>query len=304
MKMNREERNRIGKRAVKIGIIGNIFLTIFNISIGIISGSYALISEGAHTISDITTSIIAYIGFKIGSKPADKDHPLGHGRAESISGLIIVIFLALISYEIISGAIDKLFFGGAITIPSFLAAIMAIIGIIVNFIISQYIIHLGEKSKSPAIIADGKHQRADILSSVAILIGVLIAQNGYPQLDPIIALIIGSLIVKTAIDVARDNLNNIMGTVPSQEIVDEIIKVSNSVPQVCGTHNVRINYFGAYATVTLHIELPPEMTLEESHKIVHTVQNTIIDELDIIHGVTAHTCPFGLEYDHNQQLDQ
>ena len=85
-KMKRENREQLGKRAVYVAIIGNVFLTIFNIAVGIMAGSYALISEGAHTISDITTSIIAYIGFKIGSKPADDEHPLGHGRAESIAG--------------------------------------------------------------------------------------------------------------------------------------------------------------------------------------------------------------------------
>ena len=144
--MKRDERENLGKRAVKVAIAGNVFLTIFNIIVGIIAGSYALISEGAHTISDILTSIIAYIGFKIGSKPADKDHPYGHGRAEAISGLIIVVFLALIAYEIITGAIVRLFFGGTLTIPDFLAVIMALIGVIVNFIMSQYIIHIGKQA--------------------------------------------------------------------------------------------------------------------------------------------------------------
>lgn len=302
--MNNEDREKLGKRAVLVAVAGNIFLTVFNIAVGMMAGSYALISEGAHTISDITTSIIAYIGFKIGSKPADEEHPLGHGRAEAIAGLVIVVFLAVIAYEIITGAIDRLFFGGATAIPDPLAVVMAIIGVITNFFMSQYIIKLGERANSPAIVADGKHQRVDILSSLAILFGVMIAQYGYPQLDPFIGLIIGLLIVKTAFDVARENLDNIMGKVPSQDLVDRIIDVSNSVDKVCGTHDVRVNYLGSYATVSLHVELPPEMSLDESHKIVHLVQNKIVDEIDVIHGATVHACPVGLEYDHDQQLDE
>lgn len=302
--MNNEDREKLGKRAVLVAVAGNIFLTVFNIAVGMMAGSYALISEGAHTISDITTSIIAYIGFKIGSKPADEEHPLGHGRAEAIAGLVIVVFLAVIAYEIITGAIDRLFFGGATAIPDPLAVVMAIIGVITNFFMSQYIIKLGERANSPAIVADGKHQRVDILSSLAILFGVMIAQYGYPQLDPFIGLIIGLLIVKTAFDVARENLDNIMGKVPSQDLVDRIIDVSNSVDKVCGTHDVRVNYLGSYATVSLHVELPPEMNLDESHKIVHLVQNKIVDEIDVIHGATVHSCPVGLEYDHDQQLDE
>ncbi len=302
--MEREDRDKLGKRAVFVAIAGNLFLTIFNVAVGIMAGSYALISEGAHTLTDITTSIIAYIGFKIGSRPADEEHPLGHGRAEAIAGLLIVIFLAIVAYEIITGAIERLFFGGTPAIPDPLAVVMAIIGVITHFSLSQYIINLGERANSPAIIADGKHQRVDIFASLAILFGILIAQYGYPQLDPFIGFVIGLLILKTAFDVARENLDNIMGKVPSPELVDRIVDVSNSVDKVCGTHDVRVNYLGSYATVTLHIELPPEMSLDESHKVVHLVQNKIIDEIDVIHGVTAHACPFGLEYDHDQQLDE
>lgn len=301
--MEREERDKLGKRAVFVAIVGNIFLTVFNIIVGVMSGSYALISEGAHTISDITTSIIAFIGFKIASKPADDDHPLGHGRAEAISGLVIVVFLALIAYEIIRGAIEKLFFGGVTTVPDSLAIVMAIIGVFVNLLMSQYIIRLGKKANSPAIVADGKHQRVDILSSLTILFGVLIAQYGYPQLDPIIGLIIGILIIKTAFEITHENLNNIMGTVPSQELVDEIIEVANSIGPVCDSHDVRVNYFGSYATVTMHIKLPANMSLEESHKFVHLVQNKILDTIDIVQRVTVHACPVGIEYSHNQQLD-
>lgn len=301
--MEREERDKLGKRAVSVAIVGNIFLTVFNIIVGVMSGSYALISEGAHTISDITTSIIAFIGFKIASKPADDDHPLGHGRAEAISGLVIVVFLALIAYEIIRGAIEKLFFGGVTTVPDSLAIVMAIIGVFVNLLMSQYIIRLGKKANSPAIVADGKHQRVDILSSLTILFGVLIAQYGYPQLDPIIGLIIGILIIKTAFEITHENLNNIMGTVPSQELVDEIIEVANSIGPVCDSHDVRVNYFGSYATVTMHIKLPANMSLEESHKFVHLVQNKILDAIDIVQGVTVHACPVGIEYSHDQQVD-
>lgn len=302
--MKNENRDSLGRRAFIIAVVGNLFLTIFNISVGMIAGSYALISEGAHTISDLMTSIIAYIGFKVASKPADTEHPYGHGRAENIAGLLIVVFLSLIAYEIITGAIDRLFFGKVVSIPDPLAVGMALIGVIVNFLMSQSIIDLGHRASSPAIVADGKHQRVDILSSMAILLGIMISQYGYPQLDPFIALIIGLLIVKTAIDVARENLDAIMGKVPSEDLVNQIIEISNSVNKVCGTHEVRVNNVGAYSTVSLHIELPPDMSLDESHKIVHLVQNKIVDEVDVIQGATVHACPLGLVYDHNQELDK
>ena len=201
-----EFRTKGGTKAAIVGIGSNTFLTIFNIGIGIISGSYALISEGAHTLSDVATSIIAYLGFRIGQKPADEEHPLGHGRAEAIAGLIIVLFLTMVAYEIMTGAINKIVHPELITTPSYLAAVMALIGIGVNLCISRYIIALGKKIRSPAIVADGNHQKVDIFSSVAILVGVFASNSGYPIIDPVIGLIIGLFVLKTAYTIGKENI--------------------------------------------------------------------------------------------------
>ncbi|MDO5823736.1 cation diffusion facilitator family transporter [Methanobrevibacter sp.] len=298
-------RTKYGKQAVIIGITANCFLTFFNILVGIMSGSYALISEGGHTLSDIATSIIAYIGFRVGQKPADKEHPLGHGRAEAISGLVIMLFLGMVAYEIMSGAIEKILNPSIITAPDFYAAAMALFGIFINYIISEHIIKIGKKINSPAVVADGQHQKTDIYSSVAILIGVIVSNLGYPILDPIIGLFIGFLILKTAYGIGKENIDNIMGKLPSEEFVNEIKEVANiSSPDANNAHNIKVDYLGSYATVTLHIEINGNKTLNETHKIVHTVQNNIINEIPEIKYVTVHACPAGLNYNHDQEIDE
>ena len=299
-----EFRQKGGKKAARVAIIANCILTVLNIAVGILAGSYALISEGAHTLSDVSTSLIAYIGFYIGQKPADDEHPIGHGRAEAISGLVIVIFLVVVAWEIIHGAVEKIFNPSLITVPSTLAAIMAVIGILVNLQVSDYIINLGKQIKSPAIVADGKHQRTDIFSSIAILVGVVVSNMGFPILDPIIALIIGGLILKTGYEIGKDNINNIMGKVPSQEFINKIKTVAEETPDAKNAHNIKVDYLGAYATVTLHIELDGNMTLNESHKIVHKVQNNIINKIPEVKYVMVHACPIGLSYDHEQKIDK
>lgn len=302
--MNKKNRTQGGNKALGIALFGNLFLSTFNIAIGYVSGSFALISEGLHTLTDVVTSIIAYIGFKIGNRPADDTHPLGHGRAEAISGLIIVIFLCLVAFEIIETAISKLLNPGNISTPTLLAAIMAIIGIITNLLVSHEIIKIGENINSPAIVADGYHQRTDLYNSLAILIGVIVSNLGFPIADPIIALLIGGIILKTAFDVGKDNINNIMGTVPNKELVEKIKEVANNVEGVRGVHDIRVNYFGSYAIVTLHVLLDDDLNLVEAHEISHQVQDTIDANIDIIESVTCHTCPVGLEYNHNQPIDK
>ena len=299
-----EFRQKGGKKAATVAITANCILTVLNIVVGIISGSYALVSEGAHTLSDVATSVIAYIGFYIGQKPADDEHPIGHGRAEAISGLVIVIFLVIIAWEIMHGAVEKILNPSLITVPSTLAAIMAVVGILVNLRVSEYIINLGKQIKSPAIVADGKHQKTDIFSSIAILVGVVVSNIGFPILDPIIALIIGLLILKTAYEITKENIDTIMGRVPSEEFINEIKTVAEKTPEAENAHNIKVNYLGAYATVALHIELDGNMTLDESHKIVHEVQNNIIKEIPEVKYVMVHACPIGSEYDHDQKIDK
>lgn len=299
-----EFRTKGGTKAAIVGIGSNTFLTIFNITIGIMSGSYALVSEGAHTLSDVATSIIAYLGFRIGQKPADAEHPLGHGRAESIAGLIIVLFLTMVAYEIITGAINKIFHPELITTPSYLAAIMALVGIGINICISRYIIELGKKIRSPAIVADGNHQKVDVFSSVAILVGVFASNSGYPIIDPIIGLVIGILVLKTAYTIGKENIDNIMGKIPSKKLIEDIEKAAIKIPQVQGAHNIKVEYLGSYCVVSLHIELDENMTLKESHEIVHRAQNNVLKKVPLVKSVTIHGCPTGIEYDHNQEIDK
>lgn len=299
-----EYRYEGGRKASIVAIIANCFLTVLNIVVGIMSGSYALISEGAHTLSDVATSIIAFAGFKIGQKPADKEHPLGHGRAEAISGLVIMLFLALVAYEIITGATAKIFNPSLVTIPDIYAAIMAVFGIFINYIISNYIIQIGKEINSPAIVADGKHQKTDIFSSIAVLFGVIASNMGYPILDPIVGLIIGLLILKTAFEIGKENVDNIMGKLPSENLIRKIERIANNTPKAYNAHNIKVDNLGSYATVTLHIQVDGKMTVDEAHKISHMVQNNILTEIPIIKSATVHTCPLGLEYDHGQEIDE
>ena len=297
-------RSKAGKKAATVAIVANCFLTLFNIAIGIMSGSYALVSEGAHTLSDVATSIIAYIGFKIGQKPADEEHPMGHGRAEAIGGLIIVLFLGMVAYEIMQGAIERLLNPSLITTPDFYAAIMAVLGIMINFSVSEYIIKIGKEIRSPAIVADGKHQKTDIFSSIAVLLSVVVSNIGYPILDPIIGLIIGFLILKTAYEVGKENIDNIMGKVPSQEFINKIKRVANKTPKAQDAHNIKVDYLGSYAVVSLHVKVDGNMTVDESHKIAHIVETNLINKIPEVKYAMVHVCPIGLDYNHDQEKDE
>ena len=296
-------RDNAGKKAAIIAISTNCLLTILNITVGYIGGSYALIAEGIHTFSDIMTSIISYAGFKIGQKPADEEHPRGHGRVEALSGLVIVLFLTILGYEIIETAIEKILNPSLIHVPDIYVALMAVFGIFFNFMISSYIIRIGKEINSPAIVADGQHQRTDIFSSIAILVGVVVANSGFPILDPIVGLIIGILILRTAYIVGRENIDNILGKVPDNKIIRKIEKAVNKTPDAYVPHNIKVDNYGPYYIVNLHIKVDGNLSVNEAHKITHLVEQNIL-KIDNVKGVTVHACPLGLEYEHHQEIDK
>ena len=288
---NAIEREKVGKQASYVAIFGNIFLTTFNIIVGVVSGSSALIAEGFHTLSDVITSVLAFVGFKIGMKPADEDHQYGHGRAEPIAGLIIVVFLLIVAYEIISEAYAKIVLGGEVIPPSMIAAAMAAIGIGINYTMSSYLIRSGDKINSPALIADGKHQRVDIFSCISVLIGVVGSQFGIPILDTLVSVFIALIILNTAFHLAKDNVNTLMGKVPSKKLIQDVEKAAFVSECVKGIHNVKVNNMGPYVSVELHVELNKELKLEKSHEIAHEVEQSIINNVDSVQMVNVHTCP-------------
>lgn len=302
--MSDDFRSRGGKKAAIVAVIANCFLTVLNISIGLMCGSSALVSEGAHTLSDIITTIVAYIGFHYSQKPADREHPIGYGRVEALSGLFIVLFLSIVAWEILEKAVNQIFFNQALTVPDIHVAIMAVVGIFVNLVVSSYIIRIGKQINSPAIVADGQHQRTDIFSSVAVLIGAIVSNMGYPILDPIVAIIIGILIFRLAVKLFIINFNYIVGKVPSEDFIDEIRDIANSVENSQNAHDIKVDYMGNYAVVALHIEVDGHMSVNESHKIAHEVQDRILEEKSEVRYVVVHTCPSGLDYDHNQEINR
>ncbi len=295
--MDENTRKKTGRKAVTVAISGNILLTIFNFVVGILSGSTALVAEAAHTLSDVITSIITAIGFRIGLKPPDSEHPYGHGRAEPLVGLVIVVFLVFIAYEIISEAYSKLLLMGSLAPPDWTAALMAIIGIAVNIIMTRYMMNVGKKINSPAIIADAQHQKVDVFSCAAIVVGVVGSNMGLLILDPLVAVLIAVLVLKIAFDVGKENINNLMGKVPSTDLIVEITKAGTSVKGVKGMHDIKVNYMGPNASVDLHITVDPELSLRNAHKIAHQVEKSVINRVDIVSIVYVHVCPEGEDED-------
>lgn len=257
-----------------LSIAGNIFLSSLKLLVGFMYSSIALISDGVHSLSDVITSVIGYLGIKISSKPPDRSHPFGHSRFEPLVAFLIGEALIIVAYEIGRDAIGRILHGKVIEINSVMLAV-TILSILVKEAMFHYSIHVGRKLNNQILIADAHHHRSDALSSVAVLFGLGTQKLGFQYGDALAGFIVALFLVKVSFDIILENVGYLTGQAPPFEVCEEIKRQALSVPKVLGVHDLRAHYVGSKLHVELHIEVPPELTLKEAHDISEEVRERI-----------------------------
>ena len=171
IKMGPEERYREARKGVITSIWGNFLLSIFKLLVGIFGNSIAVIADAVHSISDILTSIVVWVGLKFGKKPPDRYHPYGHGDLEPIAGLIVAISLGIVGFELLRHAVTAMM-TGEYSVPGTIAIIGAVISIFVKYGMFIYVKKIAKRINSPALLADAYHKKSDYLSSIVVVAGV------------------------------------------------------------------------------------------------------------------------------------
>jgi cation diffusion facilitator family transporter len=273
-------------RPLIASILGNVLLAILKVFVGFLYSSLALISDGIHSLSDVATSIVGYFGVKIASKPADKTHPFGHSRFESLFAFFIGILLFLVAYEIARDALKRIFSGHVIEVNSVMLAVV-VISIVSKEAMTQYALRVGKKLNNQILVADAYHHRSDALSSVAVLIGLLLQRLGFTYGDALAGLVVALLVGKAAAEIVFKNVNYLTGTSPPFELCEKIKETALSVEGVVGVHDLRAHYVGPKLHVELHIEVPSHLTLKEAHDISEEVKRKI-EDLDEVEAAFVH----------------
>lgn len=273
-KSNIDKKKKIGFLAGWLSIIVNFILAIVKVIFGIFTGSIALIADAVHTISDVLTSIIVIVGFKISTKPADREHPFGHGRMESIATLIISIILFTVSVEFFQLGIKK------IIKPTYIIANWFIISIIFVTVILKELLakitkHLGTLINSKSIEADSWHHRSDAISSLFVIIGFIGSIYGIKWLDGIATLLVSLFIAWVAFGLSKETVNKLLGEAPSKELLEEIINIAKSHENVDGVHDIIVHSYGDNMLVSLHIEVEDKYSAMKVHDISEDVESLL-----------------------------
>jgi len=284
----RPDQSKLAARAGLISILVNVLLFGLKYWAGIVSGSVAIIADAWHTLSDSITSIIVVISVSIASRPADDEHPFGHGRAEILAATIIGVLLAVIAVEFFIESVQRLVSREAASYGT-LAIIVTALSVLAKEGLARYAIIIGEKSGSRSIKADAWHHRSDGISSLVILAGIFL--NRYIWwIDGAMGILVTLLILHAAYGILKDVFDAFLGEKPDNQILSQINTIcKRHYDSAVYPHHIHVHHYGEHTEMTLHIKLDKDLSLQRAHNITSLIENDIRTELGI--EATIHTEP-------------
>lgn len=264
------------KKIAGISILANSILAAGKIAIGLISHSGSVLADGVHSLVDVFSSAIGFLGIKISQKPSDKEHPYGHYKFEVLAGLIITLILFATGAGIVYEGYKRLSNPHLVNLPLLAILVMAVSAAI-NEVMARLKINFGKKENSIALLSDGFHSRIDVFSSLAILVGIYL--SGYwIYTDSVLTLLVGIYILKESLSLgkeATDSLLDVSAGPETEEKIKSIAKLQN-----IKIDSLKTQKKGSIITANLEIELPSKLNIEEANKISETLRKTLMEKIE------------------------
>ena len=260
-------------------IITNVLLFALKFALGLAINSISLIADSFHTLADVLTSIVVVIGFKVAKKPADPEHPYGHGRFETIATLVIAILLFVVGVEFFRNSIDRFINVQAVK-GSILVVLAMLFSALIKEWLAQFSIDLGNRIDSSVLLADAWHHRTDAIASVFVAVAIAGALFNFHRVDAVFGMLVSGLIVYTGIDLGRTSISYLMGEAPSKDLIEEIEKIASSVDGVVSTHKVSVHDYGGQKAVSIHVQVEKSLSVDRAHEIAASVKYKISQEIE------------------------
>ncbi|CAM3393851.1 MULTISPECIES: cation diffusion facilitator family transporter [Brevibacillus] len=277
-----------GERGAWVSIIAYIFCSVLKIGVAIIAGSEALMADGLNNTTDVIASVAVLIGLRISRKPPDQDHPYGHFRAETIAALVASFIMLFVGIDVISGAIPSMFAPNQ-TAPGMIAGYTALVTSIIMFGVYRYNRELAKKTNSQALMAAAADNRSDALVSIGTFVGIAGAQFQLLWLDPLAALVVGILIIKTGWGIFRETVHRLTDGFDQAKLEDLRTSIAD-IPGVVSISDIKARYHGSSVLVDVVVLVDPDLSVVESHTITEVIEERMRLEHKI-HDVHIHIEP-------------
>ena len=277
-------RLKYGTLGGAVGIVCNLFLCALKITVGIITASISIVADGLNNLSDMGSSIITMIGFKMAGKPADSDHPFGHGRMEYMSAFIVAMLILLVGAELLKSSVTALATGESAPAYSVWAIIILAVSVLVKLWMCLFNRRLGKKIDSEALIATAQDSLNDMVATSVILLSVGISMLvTLPfNLDAVMGILVALFILYSGLASAKDTLNEILGTPPDKKLIKEIEDTIISFKEFKGIHDLIVHNYGpGRQFASVHVEVPQDSDIVKCHEQIDLCEKLVDEKLNI-----------------------
>ncbi|MGB6369600.1 MAG: cation diffusion facilitator family transporter [Atribacterota bacterium] len=273
-KVDQNNRKKYAYLEAWVSIISNLVLAIIMFIFGLMLNSISLLANATHTASDMLSSIIILIGFKLSGLPADKKHPFGHGRIEFISTALIAIILMIVGVEFGINAYHR--FTANIEVKGdYVIAVIMFVSAFFKIWMSLFSLDLGNRINSSALIADSWHHKADGIAMFLVVIAIMASKFKYYRVDALFGFVISLLIIFTGINILKDSFSKLIGEIPDENLLKEIKDVALLVPGAISVHKIKIHNYGDFKEISLHVQIKNNLSLVKAHNLSEKVERLI-----------------------------
>lgn len=272
---NGADRIEPGQKGLYFSIVAYVLLSALKIGFGLHAGSKALVADGWNNVSDVIASLVILFGLVIARKPADQDHRYGHFRAETAAALIASILMLIVGFDVLKGTIASMFSAEAVVSPEPQSLLVAIIAAIIMYVVYRYNKRMAEKTNNLALLAAAYDNRSDALVSVGAAVSIAVAELGWTWADPIVAVLIGLIILKTAWKVGYEALHVLMDGFDAKKLSE----IEQQVEQVDGIRQVvevRARLHGSVVHVDVTVGVDHHLTVVESHELTEKIEEKLV----------------------------
>ena len=277
-----EVRTRYGMLASVVGIFCNVLLFSVKLTIGLILSSLAVTADAFNNLSDAASSIISFIGVKMAGKPADAEHPFGHGRIEYIAALIVSFLVIEVGFTFFKSSISKILHPEEISFD-LVPFVILILSILVKLWMAFFNNKLGKRIDSKVMLATAADSLGDVITTSATVLSIIICHFTSINVDAIVGLIVSAIVIWSGISIAKDTLEPLIGERVPAELYQKITDIVESYDGIVGTHDLIVHNYGPNRSMaTIHAEVPNDINIEVSHEIIDKIERDVKKDLNIL----------------------
>lgn len=287
-------------KAARLSVASNLLLSALKIAVGLLTGSVSILAEAAHSLSDLLASGLTLVSVRAAERPPDRDHPYGHGKAESLSAMAEALLLFVAAGFIVYEAISRLLSHVRPERLGWGIGVMAVAAV-VNVFVVRVMLTVARRTGSPALRADAENHRTDIYAALGVLGGlVLVHVTGLGVFDPALAILVALLILRAAWSLAASSLAPLMDSQLPAADIELVRRVLEEDPSVLAYHKLRSRHSGKERFVDAHVLMDDDLTLAEAHSLTEDVEEKVRAALPNTE-VTLHTEPYHAEREHQHE---